>query len=79
MNTKTLIAAVVVLALTAIWTPITQAGTAFTYQGRLTDGGQPAHGAYDLRFGLYTAQAGGNQVGGMVTNSFVLWLDHQSS
>src|ERR1700730_326872 len=27
--------------------------TAFTYQGRLTDGGVPANGSYDFLFGLY--------------------------
>ncbi len=30
-----------------------QIGTAFTYQGRLTDTGQPANGAYDLQLSLY--------------------------
>jgi len=30
-------------------------GTAFTYQGRLTDGGSPANGGYDLRFSIYDA------------------------
>ena len=29
--------------------------TAFTYQGRLLDGGQPANGAYDLQFALSSA------------------------
>jgi hypothetical protein len=38
-------------------------GPAFTYQGRLVDGGKPANGSYDLRFILYTAESGGNQVG----------------
>ena len=33
--------------------------TTFTYQGRLTDGGSPANGAYDLRFILYDAESGG--------------------
>jgi hypothetical protein len=28
-------------------------GTAFTYQGQLTDGGSAANGTYDLRFILY--------------------------
>lgn len=37
--------------------------TAFTFQGRLTDGGSPANGTYDLQFFLYDAAAGGNQVG----------------
>jgi trimeric autotransporter adhesin len=36
-------------------------GSAFTYQGRLTDGGQPASGKYDFKFTL--RDAGGNQVG----------------
>lgn len=42
-------------------------GTAFTYQGVLTDNGQPADGAYDLEFRLYDAATGGNQIGSVVT------------
>ena len=38
-------------------------GSGFTYQGRLTDGGEPANGTYDLRFYLYDAASGGAQVG----------------
>jgi hypothetical protein len=38
-------------------------GTAFTYQGRLTDGGQPANGSYDLKFTLYDDPNSGNAVG----------------
>src|SRR5690242_8430203 len=34
--------------------------TAFTYQGRLTDGGTPATGQYDIEFRLYAADAGGS-------------------
>ena len=30
--------------------------TGFTYQGRLTDGGTPANGVYDLQFGLWDSQ-----------------------
>jgi len=37
--------------------------TAFTYQGRLTDNGLPAHGNYDLRFSLRDAFVAGNPVG----------------
>jgi hypothetical protein len=44
-------------------------GSAFTYQGRLTDGGDAANGTYDLRFSLYDAAAGGGQVGLAVTNT----------
>ena len=32
--------------------------TAFTYQGRLTDGGVPADGLYDFKFELYDAVEG---------------------
>ena len=45
--------------------------TTFTYQGRLTDGGSPANGAYDLRFILYDAESGGAQVGATVTKDDV--------
>lgn len=38
-------------------------GTAFTYQGKLTDGGTPANATYDLSFRLYDTQAGGSQIG----------------
>jgi hypothetical protein len=44
-------------------------GTAFTYQGRLTDGGNPANGNYSLRFTLYDASANGNVAGGPITNA----------
>jgi hypothetical protein len=38
-------------------------GSGFTFQGRLTDGGAPANGVYDLSFYLYDALTGGSQVG----------------
>jgi hypothetical protein len=38
-------------------------GTGFTYQGRLTDGGSPANGAYDFEFELYDAASGGTTLG----------------
>ena len=47
-------------------------GTAFTYQGRLNSGGQPANGIYDLRFTLYDAAGGSGQVGSPVTNAPVI-------
>ena len=40
-------------------------GTAFTYQGRLTDDGSPANGPYDFEFKLYDGS--GTQVGSTVT------------
>jgi hypothetical protein len=47
-------------------------GTAFTYQGRLNNGGNPASGNYDLTFALYgsTNQAG-PVIAGPITNSAV--------
>lgn len=42
-------------------------GTVITYQGALTNGGQPANGAYDFRFRLFDAASNGTQVGADVT------------
>jgi len=47
-------------------------GTAFTYQGRLNDGGSVANGSYNLTFTLFTNSAGGTAVAGPVTNSAVV-------
>jgi formylglycine-generating enzyme required for sulfatase activity len=44
-------------------------GTAFTYQGRLTDGGLSAQGIYDLRFSLHDAAIGGYQFEVVQTNA----------
>lgn len=44
-------------------------GTAFTYQGRLNDGTNPANGTYDLSFAIYDAATAGTQQGGTVTNT----------
>jgi hypothetical protein len=41
-------------------------GTAFTYQGRLTDGGSPANGVYDFRFRLAADPLANSYVGGNV-------------
>jgi hypothetical protein len=45
--------------------------TSFTYQGYLTDGSNPANGAYDFQFTLYNASSGGSQVGSIVTKGNV--------
>jgi len=42
-------------------------GTAFTYQGRLQNNGNPASGLYDFQFALSNAPSGGTQVGSTVT------------
>jgi len=41
--------------------------TGFTYQGRLTDGGKVANGAYDLQFALYDSLSGGSLKAGVIT------------
>src|SRR5438309_8833811 len=39
--------------------------TSFTYQGRLSDGGTPANGVYDMQFSLYdTATVGAGSLQG---------------
>ncbi len=42
-------------------------GTAFTYQGRLNDGGSPANGIYDLQFAVFDAITNGNAISGSLT------------
>src|SRR5215472_9193197 len=44
-------------------------GTAFTYQGRLNDGANPANGSYDLTFTLFGTNSGGSPIAGPRTNS----------
>ncbi|MCB2154008.1 hypothetical protein KQI84_03925 [bacterium] len=41
-------------------------GTAFTYQGRLTNGGAPLDGPVSLRFSLFDAPTTGTQIGGTI-------------
>lgn len=43
-------------------------GTAFQYQGQLSNGGAPASGDYDLQFTLYNAATNGSAVSQTVTN-----------
>jgi len=55
---------------------LTQAGplgTAFTYQGRLTDGTKPAGGSYDFRFTIY--DSGGHPLAAPLTNTAVPVID----
>lgn len=47
-------------------------GTAFTYQGRLVDGGALANGDYDFQFTLYDALTDGNQVGSAVVQTITV-------
>lgn len=45
--------------------------TAFTYQGRLGSGGNPANGVYDLKFSLFNTNADGIALTPPVTNNAV--------
>jgi hypothetical protein len=40
---------------------------AFTYQGELRSAGSPANASFDMQFRLYSAEAGGSQIGPLVT------------
>ena len=44
-------------------------GTAFSYQGHLSDGGNPANGFYDMTFQLWNDSGAGSQVGGTLTDT----------
>jgi hypothetical protein len=65
---RLLVAGAVVLAVAIPGPARAQAtvGTSFTYQGRLTDAGNPATGSYDFRFTLFDAAVGGAAVGAPV-------------
>ncbi|HXI89121.1 MAG TPA: hypothetical protein VNO24_03810, partial [Blastocatellia bacterium] len=46
--------------------------TAFTYQGKLADNGNPATGHYDFQFSLFDASSGGTQQGTPQTAANIL-------
>ncbi len=71
MKTKTLLSLVTLLSFFADSARSAPLGTAFTYQGKLTDGSVPANGNYDFRFAVYDAANGGGLVVGPVTNTAV--------
>jgi hypothetical protein len=55
-------------AVTASAVPV---GTAFTYQGKLTDGNGPANGSFDRQFALYDSPNSGTRIGTVLTNAAV--------
>ena len=58
------------LATNAFPSPAAAQGTAFTYQGRLNAGTDPANGLFeDMRFHIYSAASGGTLIAGPVTNA----------
>ena len=64
---KTRILAILSLCMLAGGLPLHAQPSAFSYQGRLSDHGQPATGLYDLRFTLFDSAGGGGSVGTPVT------------
>src|SRR6266852_4161053 len=62
-------------------------GTAFTYQGRLLNGGIATNGSFDMQFSLFDALTGGAQIAATVTAApvpvtnglFTVQLDYGSS
>lgn len=70
MNGRTLAPVIALVALAAAARALAApTGTAFTYQGCLTDGGAPAQGFYDLRFTLCDAVSGGSAWGVLTSNA----------
>jgi len=68
LQLSSLLGAVLFTALVATADPL---GTAFTYQGKLTDGTNAANGTYDLQFKLYDAAAAGSALGVPLTTNAV--------
>ena len=62
----TLTLAVALSFVTLAHRPARAQGTAFTYQGRLDNGGSPANGPHDFLFRLFDAASGGLQLGSTV-------------
>src|SRR5947208_5806873 len=61
---------VLILALCAGLVSAHAQGTAFTYQGRLTDAGSNANGIYDLRLAIYDSPNNpGTVIAGPLTNA----------
>jgi hypothetical protein len=58
----------------AVATAITAQTSAFTYQGRFTDGGTAANGTYDMQFKLFDSSTvgAGNQVGSTINAGGVI-------
>lgn len=74
MNRKLLSPTIIalLLALASAVTALAQGGTAFTYQGKLLDGGNAVSGSYDFEFKLFNAANGGGQVGSTLTKQDVV-------
>jgi len=70
MKLNTILSPFIALAFTSTLATSSPLSTAFTYQGRLSDGTNFANGLYELRFSLYDAPTGGSQIGPALTNTY---------
>lgn len=68
-STKFVFAVAILLSITTA--SISAQTTAFSYQGSIKDGANPANGNYDFEFALYDALSGGTQIGSTLTRSAV--------
>ncbi|HUR99437.1 MAG TPA: hypothetical protein VMZ26_15335 [Pyrinomonadaceae bacterium] len=59
---------ILALLLVLLCLPAPGQTTAFNYQGRLTDGGNPANGSFQMQFKLFDSLAGGLQIGSTLTD-----------
>ena len=66
---KTILLSLALIAETAL-TGFAQ-GTAFTYQGRLNNSGNPANGNFDFAFTVFGTNSGGSPITGTITNPSV--------
>ena len=73
-KSSTLIVLAAAIAASAHAAPM---GTAFTYQGRLDDGGQPANNLYDLAFALHDDPVNVASIGTHIILSAVPVADDQ--
>ncbi len=48
--------------------PLNAQTTAFNYQGRLTEAGNPANGAFQMQFKLFDSLSGAGQVGSTISD-----------
>jgi len=70
MKNLKIIVVIAAMGLLGAVRPVFAQGTAFTYQGRLNDGANPAAGVYDLRFTIYdSTNLPGVVIAGPLTNS----------
>ncbi len=72
MSIRLTAALLTVLLATAASPGQTPLGSAFTYQGRLNQAGQPFNGPADLLFELYDADVGGNLLGSQALDDVVV-------